>query len=156
MNIRAVTKADAKQIELIIRETPEFSKGDRATCFECLDAYFGGDNTYHFDCAEEDGSNKITGFVCYGWDTIAEGILELYWIVVSKDMRRQHIASALQQHVEEVARKSKARMIFVETESNALYASTRKFYERSGYVEKARVKDFYYAGNDKVIYGMGI
>ncbi len=154
MKIRPVAKKDVSQLKRIIKETPEFDKGDISTCFECLEAYLGGDKTYYFDCAEDNG--ELSGFVCYGWDTIAKGVLEFYWITVDKKKRREGIARLLQLHVEKEAKKKKSRIIFAETESDDAYANTRKFYKSCGYVEKARVKDFYSAGNDKIIYGKAV
>ena len=42
--------------------------------------------------------------------------------------------------------------IYAETSSKALYAPTRAFYERNGYLVRARFEDFYDAGDDKVVY----
>ena len=41
----------------------------------------------------------------------------------------------------------------IETGGRSIFESTRRFYERMGYGELARAKDFYAAGDDKVIYG---
>ncbi len=45
-----------------------------------------------------------------------------------------------------------ARMLVVETLSRSDYAATRAFYERRGYDETARVRDFYAPGDDRIIF----
>jgi ribosomal protein S18 acetylase RimI-like enzyme len=42
--------------------------------------------------------------------------------------------------------------IFVETSSEDNYIDSRRFYERRGYTKAAVIEDFYYKGNDKIIY----
>ena len=43
-------------------------------------------------------------------------------------------------------------MLMIETSSKESYASTMRFYERSGYDEISRIKDFYRIEDDKVVY----
>ena len=44
------------------------------------------------------------------------------------------------------------RTILIETGGKESYAPTRRFYERSGYAEAARIPDFFRVGDDKVIF----
>jgi ribosomal protein S18 acetylase RimI-like enzyme len=41
----------------------------------------------------------------------------------------------------------------IETSSQPKYLPTRKFYEKLGYREMARIPDFYRPGDDRVIFG---
>jgi hypothetical protein len=43
-------------------------------------------------------------------------------------------------------------MLIVETSSRSDYTATRAFYERRGYREAARVRDFYAPGDDRIIF----
>lgn len=47
-------------------------------------------------------------------------------------------------------------MVLTETSSQPSYEATRRFYERSGYAEIARVPDFYAVGDDKVVLVKGL
>ncbi|MGH6749630.1 MAG: GNAT family N-acetyltransferase [Methyloceanibacter sp.] len=49
-------------------------------------------------------------------------------------------------------RKAGAKHIYVDTSSSDRYAPTRGFYQRMGFVEEARLPDFYAPGDGKVIY----
>jgi hypothetical protein len=54
--------------------------------------------------------------------------------------------------VEELLRARGARLLVAETSSRDAYAQTREFYERGGYVERARVSGFYAVDDDRVIF----
>ena len=49
-------------------------------------------------------------------------------------------------------RKAGAKHIYVDTSSSDRYAATRGFYQQMGFVEEARLPDFYGDGDGKVIY----
>lgn len=151
IRIRPVTPEDTPRLKAIMLETHEFSKDDFSTCVECLEAYFNREPSYAFVCAED--SRGIVGFICYDKAPIAKDVYELYWIVVAPGARRSGIAKMLDDYFVETTMQLGARMLFAETESIPKYATARGFYERCGYKEMARIKDFYDSGNDKVIYG---
>ena len=44
-----------------------------------------------------------------------------------------------------------AGLLVVETSSSADYAYTREFYARGGYIEAARVREFYAPADDRII-----
>lgn len=44
-----------------------------------------------------------------------------------------------------------ARLLVVETSSRTDYAHTREFYARGGYIEAARVREFYAPADDRII-----
>ncbi|CAN0589115.1 unnamed protein product [Ectocarpus sp. 12 AP-2014] len=44
------------------------------------------------------------------------------------------------------------RVLLVETSGNAGFARTRAFYAQAGYEEEARIREFYAAGEDKIIF----
>jgi len=150
MNIRSITPQDAEPLQKILEITPEFNVKDTACCSECLADFFAGGETYRFICAENYG--KINGFACYGKDTIADNVIEVYWVVVAPQYRKKGIGRLLLSYIEDAAAAENARMISIETESDPTYAGTRSFYERCGYRLEASVKDFYREGDDKLIY----
>jgi ribosomal protein S18 acetylase RimI-like enzyme len=49
-------------------------------------------------------------------------------------------------------RKAGAKAIYADTSSSDRYAPTRGFYQRMGFVEQARLADFYAPGDGKIIY----
>ncbi|WP_058241796.1 GNAT family N-acetyltransferase [Thalassovita autumnalis] len=45
-----------------------------------------------------------------------------------------------------------ARLLIVDTSGTADFAATRHFYRQNGYEEEGRIRDFWAAGDDKVIF----
>ena len=45
----------------------------------------------------------------------------------------------------------RARLVVVETSSRADYEATRRFYDKRGYAEGARLRDFYAPGDDRLV-----
>ena len=78
---------------------------------------------------------------------MTEGTVDVYWIAVHPGRHKQGYGKALLNRVEKQAREQKGRLIVIETSSQDKYASTRHFYEKQGYVEQARVRDFYRPGS---------
>jgi ribosomal protein S18 acetylase RimI-like enzyme len=48
------------------------------------------------------------------------------------------------------------RLLLVETSGLASFERTRAFYRKCGYNEEARIRDFYKAGDDKIVYRKGL
>jgi ribosomal protein S18 acetylase RimI-like enzyme len=114
----------------------------------------GTDSGYFFLFAEREG--ETLGFACFGPTPCTLGSWDLYWIAVRNEFRGQGIGKRLLADAENVVRDSGGRKLFIETSSGETYLPTREFYIRSGYLEEARVRDFYRDGEDKLIYSQRI
>lgn len=100
----------------------------------------------------ENEQGVIAGYVCFGPTPMTEGAVDLYWLAVHPGKHRQGYGKALIQWVEKTVREQKGRLIVIETSSKDKYAPTRNFYQRLGYLENARIRDFYSVGDDLVMY----
>ncbi|WP_211099464.1 hypothetical protein [Skermanella aerolata] len=58
----------------------------------------------------------------------------------------------LLRHIERALAERGERVLLVETSSLPSFEHTRAFYSKSGYDEEARIRDFYQAGEDKVVF----
>ena len=101
--------------------------------------------------AQGDDADLI-GYACYGASPGTLGTYDLYWIAVHPEHQGEGGGSRLLEEVERRLRERAARMLVVETSARIDYESTRRFYERRGYAEHARLRDFYAWGDDRVIY----
>ena len=95
---------------------------------------------------------ELTGYACYGATPGTEGTYDLYWIAVHPEHQGEGGGSRLLDEVERRLNEREARLLVVETSARSDYESTRRFYERRGYGEHARISDFYAVGDDRVIY----
>jgi ribosomal protein S18 acetylase RimI-like enzyme len=59
---------------------------------------------------------------------------------------------ALLRHVEQALAARGERLLLVETSGSPGFERTRAFYRKRGYEEEARIRDFYRAGEDKVVF----
>jgi ribosomal protein S18 acetylase RimI-like enzyme len=44
------------------------------------------------------------------------------------------------------------RLLIADTSGTPEFGQTREFYRKNGYTEEARIRDFWAAGNDKVVF----
>ncbi len=95
---------------------------------------------------------RLQGYACWGPTPGTDGGYDLYWIAVDPRAQGGGYGSTLMREVETLLRGRGARLLVAETSSRASYAQTRDFYERGGYVERARVRGFYAVGDDRVIF----
>jgi ribosomal protein S18 acetylase RimI-like enzyme len=55
-------------------------------------------------------------------------------------------------HVEQNLVARGGRMLLVETSGLSGFENTRAFYKKLGYDEEARIREFYQAGEDKIVF----
>jgi ribosomal protein S18 acetylase RimI-like enzyme len=94
----------------------------------------------------------LTGYACYGPTPGTDGTYDLYWIAIHPDAQGAGDGSRLLHEVERRLGERGGRLLVVETSSRESYIGTRRFYERRGYHEAARVSSFYAPSDDRVVY----
>ncbi|HEX9294512.1 MAG TPA: GNAT family N-acetyltransferase [Polyangiaceae bacterium] len=136
----------------LLAATSEFTSADVAIALELIDCALSDPSSddYRFVLWEE--GDRVLGYACFGSAPMTQGSYDLYWLVVDQEARRTGIGRELLASVEGSLRRSGARLIRVETAGLDSYAAARAFYERSGYEEAARIRDFYWPGNDLYVY----
>ncbi|MFN3170223.1 MAG: GNAT family N-acetyltransferase [Hyphomicrobiales bacterium] len=85
-------------------------------------------------------------------EPMTDGCWNLYLIAVHADHHGQGIGRALLAFVEDTLAVEGVRVLLVETSGSAGFARTRAFYAQAGYEEEARIREFYAAGEDKIIF----
>lgn len=95
--------------------------------------------------------DELVGYACYGPTPETDRTFDLYWIAVDPRTQGTGSGTTLLTEVERRLQGQNARMLVVETSSRSEYAGTRRFYERRGYAEAARVREFYAPGDDRII-----
>lgn len=133
------------RIESILRATAVFSDAEVGVALDLLDA----DDDYEFVGASLD--DQLVGYACYGPTPATERTWDLYWIAVHPAAQGSGAGGALMEEVERRLASRSARLLVVETSSRDDYAPTRRFYDRRGYREAARIRDFYAPGDDRVV-----
>jgi ribosomal protein S18 acetylase RimI-like enzyme len=83
---------------------------------------------------------------------MTEGTWNLYLIAVHPDYQGQGLGTSMLHYIEQMLTARGERMLLVETSSLETFESTRKFYRQCGYDEEARIREFYQAGEDKIVF----
>jgi ribosomal protein S18 acetylase RimI-like enzyme len=96
--------------------------------------------------------DELVGYACYGPTPDTDRTFDLYWIAVDPGAQGGGGGTQLLTEVERRLRGENARMLIVETSSRSEYAPTRHFYEKRGYAEAARVREFYAPLDDRIIF----
>jgi ribosomal protein S18 acetylase RimI-like enzyme len=152
VSLRALERGDRGPLERILRESGAFAEAEVAVALELIDLGLEPkDHGYRFLVAERpDGA--VAGYACYGEAPCTVGTYDLYWIAVDPALQGRGVGRALHRGAEEAVGRAGGRMLLVETASKPSYEPTRRFYLRNGYLEVARVRDFYRPGDDKIVY----
>lgn len=153
VNIREIRREDLDCVHDILHETKKFTEEEIRIAMEMVDVYL--DNPQQKDyqiwtAVLED--NTVVGFVNFGPVPLTENTYDVYWIAVSPSFQGQGIGKALISFAETKIKEVEGHMICIETSSTIPYDHTQKFYLSRGYVLESRIKDFYRAGDDRLIF----
>ncbi len=156
MKIRPATAADRPRIQEILVGTARFTQKEIGWAMELVDLALDHPEKgeYELHVLEEPSSGpsrKVQGYVCFGPTPRSEGVFDLYWIAVDPKEQGQGFGQLLLRFVENEVRRLAGRMLLIETSSKQSYAPTLRFYQRAGYAEISRIKDFYRIEDDKVV-----
>jgi GNAT superfamily N-acetyltransferase len=110
----------------------------------------GVSSGYFFLFAQE--AEEIVGYTCYGPISGTDRRYDLYWIAVEQQRQGRQFGRLLLEATESEIWKRGGRAIYAETSGRELYAPTRTFYARNGYLQEAVLEDFYADGDSKVIF----
>lgn len=146
LRVAPLQPAHRSRIEDIVRATGVFSDDEARIATELFDA----DDDYEFLGAFQ--GDTLVGYTCFGATPATDRTFDVYWIAVHPDAQRSGAGAALMAAVEAELERRRARLVVIETSSRDDYAPTRRFYQKHGYTEAARLRDFYAPGDDRVVF----
>ncbi len=153
MTIRKVLKRDRAPLLSIVSKCDNLTCEERDCAIELLDIYLEDEGQEDYLFYGATGSDDaLLGFICYGDASLADGVFDIYWIVVDSEARRGGVGGELVSHVEEILKGIGARKLYAETSGLESYKEAREFYEARGFTCEAQLKDFFKVGDDKLIY----
>ena len=125
-------------------EAADFLSGTARAWFE------GGQEPSRWVVDEEDGAVVAVAF--FEPRDATDRVWYLTMIVVSPALQGTGHGRRLLEHVEQTLREADQRLLLIETSGTEQYTATRRFYERGGYREVARVPDYFEDGDDMVLF----
>ena len=154
LDIRPATPADAGDIKSLALDNQMYEREELALFDELLAGFYSGNTTGDRWLVAKRG--HITVAAAYlAPEPFADRMWNLYFLATAPSAHGSGAGSTLLRHVEEDLRRSGpevARTLIVDTSSTPEYQRTREFYRRRGFVEEARVRDFYGPDDHKVTF----
>ena len=149
--IRAITSDDTAAVMAIATAIDLFEPGEAEAIGGLLEEYFAGTlgEGHTWIVLENFG---IAGVAYFAPEQFAEGTWNVYFIAVHPDRQREGNGANLLTYVEQHLSAQGERLLLVETSGLPALAAARAFYRKQGYEEEARIREFYSAGDDKIIF----
>ncbi len=95
---------------------------------------------------------KAEGF-CYAVpEKLTDGTWNMLAIAVHPLQQGLGIGAAIVKHLENTLRERGQRVLIADTSGTPEFEQTRQFYRKNGYLEEARIRDFWTDGSDKVVF----
>jgi ribosomal protein S18 acetylase RimI-like enzyme len=154
-SIRPAEKKDIPYIKAIASATELFPA---EMLDEMIAGYLDGSKRDFWfvsgDVRGDDG--PLDSVVSFGFcepERMTEGTWNLLAIGVNPDHQGRGIGAAMMAYLEKrLTEIELARILLVETIGIPEYDRTRAFYKKNGFIEEARIREFYEAGADKIVY----
>ena len=156
MRIRPIRKSDRSPLLDLLRSTQAFTTEEIEIAAELIDIVLTqpSQEDYHAFAAEtESDSPALAGLLIVGPVPATVGAWHMYWIAVDPEFQGKGVAQQLDRQAESAARARKAYWLIAETSGQASYERTRAFYCKQGYVQLARIPDYYKPDDDLIIFG---
>ena len=145
--IRPATRDDMPALKAVIDANGLFPS---EMLDEMIADYLDGTSGQEFWLGDDDGEPVAVTYCAP--ERMTSGTWNLHLIAVHPDSQGQGRGTAMLRHIEQVLARLGERVLLVETSGLPNFERTRAFYRKSGYNEEARIRDFYQAGEDKVVF----
>jgi len=99
-----------------------------------------------------ESDDKAIGF-CYAVpEELAEGAWNMLAVAILPTEQGRGCGGAITRHLEAELKERGQRILIADTSGADDFAQTREFYRKNGYAEEARIRDFWAAGDDKIVF----
>lgn len=117
---------------------------------DMMASFLGGDaEEIWLTCYE---GESIHGF-CYATaEELTDGTWNMLAIAVHPSKQGGGYGGELVKHLEGMLTNEGHRVLIADTSGKDEFAPTRAFYRKNGYTEEARIRHFWAAGDDKVVF----
>jgi ribosomal protein S18 acetylase RimI-like enzyme len=145
--VRDAQPDDISALEIIIRGVGLFTPKEADGFVGTLAAHFAEPEEGHVWLLAGDGQGA--GYLA---PEAGPGVWNLLFLGVRPEARRQGVARALVSHVEQRLRAQGARMLLIDTSTEAPMAAARALYEALGYERVALIPDYWAPGDGKLTF----
>jgi len=150
--IRTITPSDSIEVITVSIAAGLFPSEESAFLEAMLANYFNGNRDAGHVCVIDVEDDLSYGVAYYEPALATDRTWYLTMIAVRSDHQGRGRGAALMRYIENVLQAEGQRILLVETSGMPDFALTRRFYTKLGYEEEARVRDYFSAGDDMVLF----
>lgn len=147
--IRPTIQTDLEALLEIVRNSGQFDENGLAHVEETLNDYLAGESEDLWLTADD---GEPVGVAYCAPEPVTDGTWNLLMLWTRRDREGQGHGSALVNHVEKILIERGVRLLIVETSGLPDFAPARAFYDKCGFTNEALIKNFFAAGDDKIVY----
>ena len=147
--IRNTEKADTAAILSIVKESGQFDTDGLAYVQDTLAQHLAS-NGEDIWLTADDG--EPVGVAYCAPEPVASGTWNLLMLWTRSDRHGKGHGASLVKQVERELQGRTARLLIVETSGLPEFAPARAFYAKCGFVHEASIKNFFAAGDDKLVF----
>ena len=146
-NVRPIVPEDLPALKIAIEANELFPS---AMLDEMISDYFNNKDSNDLWFTYDSGKPVAIGYCAP--EKMTEGTWNLYLIAVHPDCQRLGYGTLMLRYIEQTLTQRGERLLLVETSGLDSFEKTREFYRKSGYEQEARIREFYQAGEDKIVF----
>lgn len=147
MNIRSPLKSDLSDLTRVLNDTDLFPA---EMLEEMIAPFFNEPNSSDRWLVCELENSEVIGFCYFRPEPLTDGTWNLLAIGFLKGHQGHGYGATLVAEVEQIL--AAERVLIVETSGLEDFEATRTFYEQCGYDQEAVIRDYWAAGDDKIIF----
>lgn len=148
--VRPVTRGDVAAIKRIADATGLFPS---SMLDDMIAPYFVDRDSKHLWVAGgAESAGAAVGFAYCEPERMTVGTWNVLAIGVLPEHQGRGIGAAIMGYLEHVLRRRGQRILLVETSAMPEFQRTREFYGNLNYTAEARIRDYYDAGDDKIVF----
>ena len=147
--IRETETTDTPSILAIVEGSGQFDANGLAHVRSTLEQHFAGMGDGIWLTADD---GEPVGVAYCAPEAVTNGTWNLLMLWTRDDRHGQGHGAALVSRVEQELRLRDARLLIVETSGLPTFAGARAFYAKCGFAHEATIKNFFAAGDDKLVF----
>lgn len=141
--------ADTAPLLAIIEASGQFDDESLSHVRDTLAQHFAGEGGALWLTADD---GEPVGVAYCAPEPVTRGTWNLLMLWTRADRHGRGHGAALVQHLERELTKREARLLIVETSGLASFGPARRFYSKCGFLQEATIKNFFAAGDDKLVF----
>jgi ribosomal protein S18 acetylase RimI-like enzyme len=147
--IRQTIAADTEALMSIVASSGQFDADGISHVKVALEHYLSGESEDIWLTADD--SEPVAVAYCAP-EALTDGTYNLLMLWTRRDREGKGHGRALVEKLESELTDRGARLLIVETSGLDTFKAARAFYSKCGFRQEARIKDFFAAGDDKLVY----